>query len=347
MLYYIKRASQAVFTAWAVITISFVLVRWMPGGPLDYIRAQIVSGGTGLGGGGGGGGGDPQQIERMNELAELYVNINPDEPLYIQYIDYMGAIFQGDLGHSIWYSEPVSEILGPAIPWTIFIGVVGAFISFVSMIVCGSLLAYYEGSNLDFGGTTGLIWLNSTPYHIGAILMLFFFGYQLSLFPTAGHWSHTTTPGINPNFVMDVMHHAALPVISMAWATFGAGALALRANAVQVLGTDYLRVGQLRGLSTRRLSLRYVARNAILPMYTELLIGIGFMFGGAIILETIFQYPGVGYYMYRGIQARDYPLMMGAFILITLAVVIALFVADLTYGIIDPRVKRGDTDEAF
>lgn len=345
MLWYLKRTGQAIFTAWAVITISFAIIRWMPGGPLDYIRAQLIAG-AGLGGGGDITG-DPRQIERINRMAELYINVNPDDPLHIQYINYMTALAQGDLGTSVWYTQPVSDILGPAIPWTIFIGVIGAFISFVSLVVCGALLAYYEGSNLDFGGTTGLIWVNSTPYHIGAILMLFLFAFQLGWFPSGGRWSHQTVPGINPEFVFDVIEHAALPVISMAWATFGAGALAMRGNAIQVLGSDYMRVGELRGLSTRRLTLRYVARNAILPMYTQLLIGIGFMFGGAVILETIFQYPGVGYYMYRGIQARDYPLMMGAFILITLAVVIALFIADLTYGIIDPRVKRGESDEAF
>lgn len=345
MLWYVKRTAQALFTAWAVITISFAIIRWMPGGPLDYIMAQMIAG-SGLGGGGDVTG-DPEQIQRLHERAELYININPSDPLYVQYIEYMTALAQGDFGQSVWYNEPVGVVLGPAIPWTVFIGVIGAFISFVSLVVCGSLLAYYEGSNLDFGGTTFLIWVNSTPYHIGAILMLFVLGFQLGWFPTGGRWSHETPPGINPAFVRDVITYAALPVISMAWATFGAGALAMRGNAIQVLETDYLRVGRLRGLSTRRLTLRYIARNAILPMYTQLLIGIGFMFGGAVVLEFIFRYPGVGWYMYRGIQARDYPLMMGAFILITMAVVIALFVADMTYSAIDPRVKRGESDEAF
>lgn len=344
MLWYLKRGAQALFTTWAVITISFVIIRYMPGGPLDFIRAQLMGGG---GIGTGGQPGDVGQMERINEMAELYILVNPDDPLHVQYMNYFGHLMQGDLGMSVWYSEPVADVLGPAIPWTIFIGVIGAFISFVSLVVCGSLLAYYEGSNLDFGGTTALIWVNSTPYHVGAILMLFFFAFQMGWFPTGGRWSKLTEPGINPAFVRDVIEHAALPVISMAWATFGAGALAMRGNAIQVLGTDYMRVGKLRGLSTRRLTLRYVARNAILPMYTQLLIGIGFMFGGAVILETIFQYHGVGFYMYRGIQARDYPLMMGAFILITLAVVIALFIADMTYSVIDPRVKRGESDEAF
>lgn len=120
----------------------------------------------------------------------------------------------------------------------------------------------------------------------------------------------------------------------------------MRGNSVRVMGEDYVRVAELRGLKSRWIALSYVARNAILPMYTNFLISIGFMFGGAIILEEIFGYYGVGYYMIRSINARDYPLMMGCFLVITIAVVIAIYIGDLTYGKLDPRAG-GDTNESY
>jgi peptide/nickel transport system permease protein len=121
----------------------------------------------------------------------------------------------------------------------------------------------------------------------------------------------------------------------------------MRGNSISVLGNDYLRVARMRGLSERRIATNYVAKNAILPMYTGLMISIGFMFGGSIILEEIFRYRGMGYYVFTSIGSRDYPLMMGGFITITVAVVISIFIADLTYGKLDPRVRRGDEREAY
>ncbi len=121
----------------------------------------------------------------------------------------------------------------------------------------------------------------------------------------------------------------------------------MRGNSIQVLGEDYVRVARLRGLPDRRIALRYVGRNAVLPLYTSLLISIGFMFGGSIILEILFQYRGIGFEMNEGIIYRDMPLMMGTFLVITFGVVIALWIGDATYGKLDPRIKSGDDSEAY
>ncbi len=346
MNYYLKRIGQAVFTVWAVMSIAFLLTRWMPGGPLDYIRAQFIAGSIGPSGGGSVTA-SPERIRQFNEMAELYVNLNPSDPLYVQYIDYMTSLLTGDLGHSIMLSEPVIAIVGPAIPWTVFIGSIGVLISFVSRVLVGATLAYYEGTRLDFTATTALIWIHALPFYIAAILMIYILGYQHSLFPIGGQVASGTVPGLNWPFISGIIEHAALPVIALSWASFGAGAVAMRANAIQILGKDYMRVARLRGIRMKRLTTRYVARNSILPMYTELLISVGFMFGGSVLLETIFQYEGIGYWMFRAIQSRDYPLMMGCFLVITVAVAVALVIADLTYGLVDPRIKRGDESESF
>jgi peptide/nickel transport system permease protein len=262
----------------------------------------------------------------------------------MQYIDYITDVLQGDLGQSFLHNEPVAEVLLPAIPWTLFLGAIAVFISFVSRVIIGGTLAYVEGSRFDFGATTTLVWIHAFPYYVVAILLLFTFGYQLDWFPINGRVNSAVPAGLNYEFIAGILHHAALPIISLAWASFGAGAIVMRANAIQIIGEDYVRVARLRGIPTSRITIWYVARNAILPMYTQMLLSIGFMFGGSVILETIFQYPGVGYYIVNSINARDYPMMMAGFLIITVAVVIAMLVADLTYGMVDPRVNRGENN---
>jgi peptide/nickel transport system permease protein len=189
--------------------------------------------------------------------------------------------------------------------------------------------------------TVGLIFLNSIPYYIYAILLLFILGFQLDWFPIGARLPEGVEPGWTLEFVSGLLYHAALPILSLLIAGFGGRAIGMRGNSVRVMGEDYVRVAHLRGLKPSRITLSYIARNALLPMYTNLLIAIGFMFGGSVILEQIFNYTGVGYYLFSAISSRDYPLMMGAFLVITVAVVISILIGDLTYGLIDPRAGSG------
>lgn len=121
----------------------------------------------------------------------------------------------------------------------------------------------------------------------------------------------------------------------------------MRGNSIQVLGTDYLRIAKIRGISTGRLTTRYITHNAILPMYTGFLMGLAGFFSGSVILEQIFAYPGMGYYTIEAFRARDYPLMMGNFIMLTTLTLFGIYLADLTYGLVDPRIKTGDENESF
>jgi peptide/nickel transport system permease protein len=304
----------------------------MPGGPIDYIRAQLVKSGGSF------------NQDRLNQLVEIHVGMRPDDPLWVQYVDYLANILQGDLGQSMWYNRPVSDILVDVVPWTVFLMSVALFITFFLGIGFGAMMAYKEGTNLDFASSTVLTALNSIPYYIAALLLLYVLSYQLNLFPTNGRVSNSTTVGFNVEFISSVFYHAALPIASVVITEAGGWAISMRGNSIQILGEDYLRVAELRGLKQHRIAASYVGRNAILPMYTSLMISIGFLFGGSVVLEEIFAYPGVGYYMLQAVNARDYPLMMGAFLVITIAVVIGIFIADLTYGFIDPRIRAGEAE---
>ncbi|MFC7097133.1 ABC transporter permease [Halobaculum marinum] len=334
--YFVKRTGQAIFTAFVVITLSFGLVRLMPGNPADQLRGQLIRNNPDL------------SQQEINRRVENYINIDYSAPLHEQYLDYVAGILRGDLGRSISQNAPVSEILGQALPWTVFAFSVAILLMFAVGIALGAIMAYQEGTRFDVS-TTGIgIVLNSTPNYVTALLFLYVFGFTLGWFPTSGHISSQVVPVVNPlrpvatfQFVADAVYHASLLIAAVVITGFGGVALAMRGNSIQVLGEDYLRVARLRGLSDTRIALRYVARNAILPMYTGLLLAFGGVIGGSAILEQVFTYPGLGYYIVAAVEGRDYPLMMGGFVLITLAVVVGAFIADLTYGLVDPRVTTG------
>lgn len=332
--YLAKRTSQALLTVYTVMTLSFVLTRLIPGGPEDVVRAQLVREY-----------GNSLTQREINRRVELYVNYKSDAPLWEQYIDYIISMLQGDLGRSIRYSEPVSSIILEALPWTLLIMFTALVITFLLNVIMGAIMAYKEGSRIDFSMTGVSLLVTSIPFYVVAVLAVYLLGFIYGIFPVQGHYSSSVEPGWSLEFAQSVALHSILPIGSMVITGIGAGALSMRGNAISVLGEDFLRVGRLRGLSDKRLIGWHLLPNAVLPMYTGLMISIGFMFSGTVILEEIFAYPGIGYYMIRAINARDYPLMMGVFLLITTAVAVSLLLADLTYGKIDPRIETGSENK--
>jgi peptide/nickel transport system permease protein len=340
----IKRIGQAFLTVYLVITLSFFMIRFMPGGPMDYIMAQL-SGSVGGAMGSTGTSASDEELQQMYELAQLYLNLNPGAPMHIAYYDFVVRTLQGNLGQSILYTQPVAKILGGALPWTLLVLSWGVFFGFLIGILLGAIMAYWEGGKLDMALTSYSVLMSSIPFYVLALFLLVYLAYQMGLFPISGRVPEGVTPGLNWPFIAGVIEYATLPVLSTIVLS-GLASLAMRGNSIRVLGSDYIRVARLRGLSDLTIATKYVARNAILPMYTGFMISIGTMFGGAVILEIIFVYRGVGYYLVEAARARDYPLMMGAFMLITVAVVIALLIADLTYPVLDPRAG-GEDRESF
>jgi peptide/nickel transport system permease protein len=331
--YYIKRTFRSVFTLWVVVTLTFGMIRLLPGGPLVRLRAQLTRQGV-----------DPNEIDG---IIESYQNLRPDEPLYVQYVDYVSSLLVGDLGQSFRYGEPVAALVGDALPWTVFVMVTATVLMYALGILWGAVMAYNEGSRFDSVSSALSILFSTVPFYVFAIFLIIIFGHQLELFPTRGRTSVGVQDPYTIEFAIDVVRHATLPILSIIVTQVGLQALAMRGNSIQLLGEDFVRVARLRGLTDNRIAARYVGRNAILPMYTGFLTLIGFNIGGSVILEEVFTYPGIGYYMFKALEGRDYPLMMAVFLVITSVLVVALFVADLTYSKIDPRVQTGDSSEAY
>jgi peptide/nickel transport system permease protein len=333
--YYLQRTARAVLTIWMVATITFGMIRLLPGGPMQQIRAQLLR--------------QPGvSAAEVDARINSYMQLAPTDPIHVQYVDYMSGLVTGNLGTSIIERTPVTEIIAETLPWTLFVMETAQIMIFVIGIVLGAFLAYKEGTKLDSVGSALSIVFSSIPFYVVAILAVYLLGNIAGWFPARyGYDSTVADPGLTIDFIVSVIRHAILPIGSVVITGVGVQLLAMRGNSIQVLGEDFVRVARLRGLSDRRIATRYVARNAILPMYTGFLTLIAFSLGGSVILEQIFSYPGVGKEMLDALQNRDYPLMMGIFLVITIAVVISVYIADLTYGIIDPRVSSGDSSEAY
>ncbi|WP_193570232.1 MULTISPECIES: ABC transporter permease [Halorussus] len=328
--YYLRRTARIPLTILAVATLSFGLIRLLPGGPFTQLRVQLLRQGM--------------DAEQVNARIEALQNIRPDAPLWQQYLDYIVGVFQFDLGRSISLNAPVMDVLARALPWTVFLVVTSTVLMFVVGVLIGAVQAYWEGSKFDKLASGGSIFLMSVPYYIFAVLFVFFLGYLWRVFPTGNAVARGVEAGLTVEYVASVLRHAALPILAFAIGGIGSTALNMRGNGIQVLGEEYVEVARLRGLSDGRIATRYVASNAILPMYTGLLLLIGFRLGGTVVLEQIFSYPGLGYYLISAVNANDYPLMMGCFLVITTTLVVAVYVADMTYGLIDPRISAGDSD---
>jgi len=322
---------------YSIVTLGFLFIRLMPGGPVDYLVGQIRA--------------EPQQFglpnqptpEQIMEVLNQQLALPPDRPIWEQYIIYMRDVFlEGQLGRSI-IVEPGAQnltLILEAAPWTVFLSSIGLVYSLVAGIVLGSVMAYYEGTKFDVGMTVSMLLTGAIPYYAFAIVMLFFLAYNLGWFPTGGRVNSRTTAGFNLPYILGVLHHAALPALTGILLGFGGNALGIRANSIRLLGSDHIRVARLRGLSTYTISTRYLARNAILPMYTGIVIGIGGLLGGSVITEEIFSYPGMGLLMFEATVARDFPLLTSSLIITTFLFVLGTLIADFTYSLVDPRAEQ-------
>lgn len=334
--YYVRRTARAVLTVWVVATITFGMIRLLPGGPMQQIRADLIRN-------------TDMSSDEINARIESYQNLAPTDPIHEQYISYMGGLMSGSMGKSIANNgRPVGEIIAETLPWTLFVMETSMVFIFAIGIMLGAFLAYKEGTKLDSVMSGASIVLSSVPFYVFAILAVYLVANIWGVAPARyGYDSSATSPGFTLDFLISVIQHAVLPIASVVITGVGLQILAMRGNSIQVLGEDFVRVARLRGLSDKRIATRYVAKNAVLPLYTGFMLLLGFSLGGSIILEEIFTYPGVGRRMLSSLNNRDYPLMMGIFLVITIAVVLSVYIADLTYGLIDPRISTGDSNEAY
>jgi peptide/nickel transport system permease protein len=326
--YLARRILMALVTIYVVVTISFYMVRLMPGNPMQFLESQLEQQGSV----------SPDQIRQ--QVQAIY-GVMPSGPLWQQYLTYVANIFRGDFGNSMLNpGQSVTSIIASALPWTVLLVGISLIISFVIGLVIGTILAAYPETNFSKIMTGVVSFLSAVPNYLIAIVLIYLLGDLHHLFPITGAYSNNTVPGLNFPFIGSVLYHALLPMSAYVIVSFGAWSLAMKGSVTTVLGADYVRAAEARGLGGRRVTQTYIGRNAMLPMVTNLAVSVGYMFGGSVFIETYFAYPGLGYRLINAVNSRDYSLMMGCFILITISVVVSNFVVDLVYPAIDPRILK-------
>lgn len=326
---WVKRIALILLTIIMSSTITFVIIRLMPGDPVETMAMDLVK---------------QQGISYADALtrAKTALNFDPNVPIYKQYIDYVGGIMRGNFGTSMAFKTPVMTLIGDGLLWTMFISVIALAISFTIGTILGMYIAWKRGKSvLDSGA---IIWdaaLGSIPAFVIAYLLVTLFSVKLGWLPSRGNYGSDVTPGFNGPFIASMFQYAALPVLSWVVTTVGGWALSMKAMASSALGEDYITSARARGLSDSRIIMTYVGRNAMLPQITALAVAFAGLFAGSTMLENVFVYPGIGFYFGRAITNRDYPLMQAIFLIITIAVVVTNQIAEVVYSLIDPRVREG------
>lgn len=328
----LRRLGKALFTIWFVTTLIFFLVRLMPSNPIEvYINELIVQ--------------YSLTYDQARDQAASLFALDLDAPLYQQYLDYMVGLLHGDMGTSLRSpGTPVTAIIARFLPWTIFSVGIGLLISFTLGMTIGTLTAHKRDALWEpiVSGLGSLF--SSIPDYIIGILLLVYLGVRWELVPIhlmRGSLSPGVEPGFTLEFLKDALFHAALPIATYVLATVGGWLLAMKSNTISTLGEDYVTVARARGLPEGRITTAYVGRNASLPLVAQLAISIGFVVGGSILIEYVFVYQGIGFQLREAINTRDYSLMQGIFLVITIAVILANLISDYAYGWLDPRVRIG------
>ncbi len=331
--YIVRKILKAMVTAWAVSTFTFFLIRLLPGNPIEQLVNQlVVTYGIPLN-------------EAYDQAAALFA-IDFNRPVMLQYFDYVGNLLQGDLGMSILSpGTPVLDIILKWLPWTLFSVGLGLILSFVIGVTLGLLMAYKRDSLFDHILTLFASLMTSIPNYLVAIIIIVFFGVQLEVFPIA-EMRGVLSPGVQPElslaFIQDAFFHASVPIFVYVITGMGGWMLTMKSSTIGILEEDYVTVSRAKGLKDSRILTAYVGRNASLPIFTQLAIAIGFVVGGSVIIETLFQYRGIGFTLLQSVQRRDYTLMQGVFLILTFSVIAANLLADILYSWIDPRIRLED-----
>jgi peptide/nickel transport system permease protein len=324
MRYFLQRIAFYLFTAFAAITLNFFIPRLVPGDPVQSLIAKYRG-----------------QISTQ-AIHSLYVlfGLDKKQSLWSEYIDYWRQIFHGDLGLSFtFFPAPVSQVIGQALPWTVLLVGITTIISFFLGTGMGVLAGWRRGSWTD-GLLPVTTFFSSVPYFWLGIIAIYLLAGPDSFFPSSGGFDSGLVPAFDQYFVPSAIRHSLLPALTILISSVSGWILSMRNMMVTVASEDYITVAHAKGLSERRVAVGYAARNALLPNVSGFALALGFIVGGTLLVEIVFSYPGLGYTLVQALGAKDYPLMQGIFLVITISVLVANLLADVAYLLLDPRTRK-------
>ncbi|MFJ3081326.1 ABC transporter permease [Streptomyces halstedii] len=324
MKYVLQRLAFYAVTAWAAITINFLIPRLMPGDPVEALMSRYQ------------GQLDTSAIASLKALFGLDEN----KSLWAQYTDYWSHLLDGDLGLSFtFFPTPVGEVISQALPWTLALVGITTLISFLLGTGIGVYSGWRRGSWLD-GLLPVTTFISSVPYFWLGLIAISVFAVKWPLFPFEGGYDNSLVPAFDWPFISSALYHGVLPGVTIVLSAIAGWILGMRNMMVTVSSEDYVMVAQAKGLSERRVMFAYAARNAVLPSISAFALSLGFIVSGTLLVEVVFNYPGIGFQLLQAVGAKDYPLMQGVFLVITLSVLAANLLADMAYAFLDPRTRK-------
>jgi ABC-type dipeptide/oligopeptide/nickel transport system permease component len=316
--YVLKRAFFALVTIFVAITINFFLFRVLPGNAVTNL-ARVPHAGA--------------QLKRA-----LIAEFGLDKPKWEQYLLYLKELVHGNMGVSFVNQQPVTHLLLTDLKNTIPMVTVGTVISIVLGVFTGVLAAWRRGSVADHISTNAAVFAYAFPTQwLGLMLLILFSAYL----PTNGMtWEFLFSPEPFWQHLADVGQHMILPALTLVLTAYGSYTLVVRTSVLETLGEDYVLTARAKGLPVRRIVWRHAVRNALLPMVTLIALDFGYIVGGALLIEVIYSWPGIGLAMYNAVTQRDYPMLQGGFLILTVSVILLNFVSDLVYFRLDPRISE-------
>lgn len=328
--YVIRRVFLFVVITWLAATLNFFLPRISGQDPVrEKLLQQAMSGGyvhTGM----------DEMVAQYEEKFGL------DKPLWEQYITYLGQMARLDFGFSIAnYPRTVWAILGESVPWTVGLLVTTTFMAFAVGTVLGALLAWPRASKIVHILFPPLLTLSAIPYFLLGLVLIYIFAFQLNWLPLFGGYTAGTFPELSWEHAIDILKHSILPGASILLSSLGFWALGMRGMMVTVQGEDYMTYAEAMGVKNKTLFFHYAIRNALLPQTTQLGLALSTILSGAILVEVIFSYPGIGTVLYQAIRQFDYFLLQGIIFTIVVGVTLATLILDLIYPFLDPRITYG------
>ena len=328
--YFLNKALWFVVTLVFAFILNIILPRLMPGDLVAAIVARMAQGQTNAAG--------VQAIYK--QYTELF---GTNKPMLEQFFIYVRNVFHGDFGFSFsYYPRTVASVLKVSVWWTIMLQFPAIIVGWLIGNTLGALAAYLKGG-FDKVLLPVSIFVSSLPAFGMAVILLVIFGTGLKWFPPSGGYGFDLIPSFSWTFIWSVIVHYQLPFWSIVLIAIGGQAIGMRSMAIYELNADYVKYSRFLGLKDRKI-VGYVFRNAMLPQGTGLALAIGTMVGGALVAEIIFSYPGLGSTILSAVMGQDYPLISATTLIITLMVLIAMFVIEIIYGFIDPRIKAAQSD---
>jgi peptide/nickel transport system permease protein len=322
MSYLTRRIGLFLVTLWAALSVNFIIPRVMPGN-----EAQAVLG----------------TFRNVNPAAlhalEIEFGVNVHQSVLASYFQYLGNCLTGQFGVTA-QGVPVTTEITSKLPWTLGLVGVTTVIAFVIGTLAGAASAWRRGGRLDAVLPPTLFIVSTVPVFFVGLLLIYVFAVKLNWLPLGGNYSIGATPSFSPSFIWDVLKHALLPGLSLVIVTAGLWVYSMRNNMITTIAEDYVKTARAKGLAPRRIMYDYAARNAMLPNLTGFAMQLGYVLGGAIVVEYLFSYPGLGYLFYTATTDHDLPLMQGLFLFYTLAVLVCVLFADVVTAVLDPRTRE-------